>query len=111
MNDSTDKHEYHDEYRCGNFSRDLVLNASHNGLHMGTILVGRYPALNGTDNHAMCWIKIDDKLIIIEPQSDEQMTLEDIDKKYSYYLLFPAGKMVASSWECEYSAKAIRSSS
>ena len=104
LSDNTDKHYYiEDEYECGHFSRDLVANGS----GIGTILVGTYPALNGTLNHAMCYCLINGEVVVIEPQSDRIMGLEDIDSKYKYYKLFPFGYMVPSTWDYEMKSEII----
>lgn len=103
LSDSTSEQYYiADEYTCGYFSRDLVTNASEHGIKIGTVLLGPYQALNGTDNHAMNYCIINDEVVIIEPQSDKCMRLSDVN--YEYYLLFPAGMMVASNWTCKYNA-------
>jgi len=102
LNDSTSERHYNDEYTCGYFSRDLVTNASLENISIGTVLLGPYKALNGTDNHAMNYCIVNDEVVIIEPQSDKLMTVSETG--YDYYLLFPVGQMVASNWTCEYNA-------
>jgi len=103
LNDSTSERYYIDgEYTCGYFSRDLVTNASEHGISIGTVLLGPYQALNGTDNHAMNYCIIDNEVVIIEPQSDKLMSVDETG--YEYYLLFPTGMMVESNWTCKYNA-------
>ena len=103
--DTTNQREYTDEYNCGYFCRDLVSNSS--SVEIGIVLLGHYQALNGTNNHAMCYCFVEDELIIIEPQTDELMNIEDTE--FEYYQLFPTGHMVPSSWSNEFNAtKVIR---
>lgn len=103
LNDATSERYYIDnEYTCGYFSRDLVSNASVEEIRIGTVLLGNYQSLNGTENHAMNYCIINDEVVIIEPQSDKLMTVDETG--YDYYLLFPVGMMVESNWTCKYNA-------
>lgn len=103
LNDSTDERYYIDgEYTCGYFSRDLVTNASEHGIKIGTVLLGPNKDLSGVKNHAMNYCLVNGEVVIIEPQSDELMTVDETG--YDYYLLFPVGMMVESNWSCRYNA-------
>lgn len=93
--DTTDQHEYSKQYSCGHFSRDLEINATKHNLLIGTVLLGMDQGFDSVENHIMNYM-FDDGLIIIDPQTDQLMSLDNTG--YDYYLLFPIGDPAPSTW-------------
>ncbi|MCL7474808.1 MAG: hypothetical protein M8352_02045 [ANME-2 cluster archaeon] len=85
---SPDIHRGADYLVCTGFSRDLAKNAREYGILMGAIsLRDTMKVGEGTRYyHAMNYCIIDGKFILIEPQTDEVLTLESLkDSDYSVY--------------------------
>ena len=81
-----DQHRSLDYYTYSGFSRDLAQNAKEYDIDMGAISIRDTMAVGiGTRyNHAMNYCIIDEKFILVEPQTDEIFTLEDI-KQSPYF--------------------------
>ena len=93
--DTTDTHEYLPYYTCGHFARELSLNASRENITIGTVILGNHPTLRGYQNHIMNYYLSNGTIMLIEPQTDQIMHLEDT--MFSYYRLYPNGN-APSNW-------------
>ena len=90
VNDGTfnnDAHRSFDYYTCSGFSRDLAKNAKEYDIYMGAISMRDTMAVGiGTRYyHAMNYCIIDEEFILVEPQTDEIFTLEDIKQSPDFY--------------------------
>lgn len=97
--DTTDKHKYTTWYTCGHFSRDLAKNASRQNITLGGAICGNHPAFRGHQNHIINYIKINDKLYFIEPQTDYIMQVDEIFVQYRFVRLYSDGTQVPSNWK------------
>jgi hypothetical protein len=86
-NFNNDPHRSLDYYSCSGFSRDLAKNAKDYDIDMGAISIRDTMAVGiGTQYyHAMNYCIIDEKFILVEPQTDEILTLEDIKQSADFY--------------------------
>jgi hypothetical protein len=84
---NNDPHRSFDYYTCSGFSRDLANNAKEYDIDMGAISIRDTMAVGiGTRYyHAMNYCIIDEKFILVEPQTDEIFTLEDIKQSRDFY--------------------------
>jgi len=75
-----DPHRGVDYYVCSGFSRDLAQNAKEYDIDMGAISIRDTMVVGiGTQYyHSMNYCIIDENFILVEPQTDEIFTLEDI---------------------------------
>ena len=105
MNDITDTHEWLPYYSCGHFSRDLSYNASIVNVTLGSVILGNHPVLRGYNNHIMNYVIIENKIYLIEPQTDEILLLNQA--VYNYYRLYPDGAQVPSNWAHNLATKRI----
>ena len=105
INDTTDTREWLPYYSCGHFSRDLSYNASIVNITLGGVILGNNPVLRGYNNHIMNYIVIENKIYLIEPQTDEILLLNQT--MYSYYRLYPDGAQVPSNWAHNLAAKRV----
>ncbi len=96
--DTTDEHEYLPWYSCGHFTRDLAHNATEYNISLGGAICGNHPVFRGHQNHIINYIKINDTLYFIEPQTDQIMQLDEIFMQYRYVRLCPDGTQVPSNW-------------
>lgn len=103
VNDTTDTHHYLPYYTCGHFSRDLSYNASLHNISIGSVILGNNPVLRGYNNHIMNYIIIENKIYLIEPQTDEISMLNQT--MYNYYRLYPDGTQVPSNWMHNFATK------
>lgn len=94
--DKTDEHEYLPWYSCGHFSRDLARNATKHNLTIGSVILGNHPVFRGYDNHIMNYVMDNDTIILIEPQTDRMLTLDQT--MHTYYRLYPDGTQVPTYW-------------
>ena len=109
VNDTTDTHQYLPYYTCGHFSRELSYNASLHNISVGSVILGNNPVLRGKNNHIMNYIIIENKVYLIEPQSDEVFLLNQ--SEYLYYRLYPDGGQVPSNWAYNLATNRINLSS
>lgn len=96
--DTTDQHEYKPYYSCGHYARDMAKNASLYNLSIGSCILGYHPTFRGYQNHIVNYIMQDTQIVIIEPQTDQMMYLNDT--MYNYYRLYPDGTQVPTYWAC-----------
>lgn len=96
-NDSTDTHEYLPYYTCGHYSRDLARNATENNITLGSVILGYHPTFRGHQNHIMNYYMNNDIVMLIEPQTDQVLYLNDT--MYIYYRIYPDGVQVPSNWK------------
>lgn len=97
INDTTDQHEYLPWYTCGHYARDLSRNASEHNLTIGSMILGDHPVFRGYQNHIMNYVVENSTIWVVEPQTDQIMTLQDT--QYRYYRLYPNGYQVPSNWK------------
>ena len=109
MNDTTDTREWLPYYSCGHFSRDLARNASLANITLGGVILSDRSDLGGYNNHIMNYIVIENKVCLIEPQTDEISLLNQ--SLYTYYRLYPNGDQVPSNWAHNLATKRINLSS
>lgn len=105
VNDTTDTNHYLPYYTCGHFSRELSYNASLHNISVGSVILGNNPVLRGKNNHIMNYIIIENKVYLIEPQTDEIILLNQT--MYNYYRLYPDGTQVPSNWAYNLAAKLV----
>jgi hypothetical protein len=98
-----DPHRGVDYYACSDFSRDLAKNAKEYNIDMGAILIRDTMAIGiGTRyNHSMNYCIINKKFILVEPQTDEIFTLEDIRQSpdfevYKYISIYQNAQMISN---------------
>ncbi len=98
-----DQHRSLDYYTYSGFSRDLAQNAKEYDIDMGAISIRDTMAVGiGTRyNHAMNYCIIDEKFILVEPQTDEIFTLEDIKQSpdfedYKYISIYQNAQMLSN---------------
>jgi len=98
-----DIHRGLDYYTCSGFSRDLAKNAKEYDIDMGAISIRDTMAVGiGTQYyHAMNYCIIDEKFILVEPQTDEIYTLEDIKQSpdcegYKYISIYQNAQMMTN---------------
>ncbi|NOR59327.1 MAG: hypothetical protein GQ469_01665 [Methanosarcinales archaeon] len=98
-----DQHRSLDYYTYSGFSRDLAQNAKEYNIDMGAISIRDTMAVGiGTRyNHAMNYCIIDEKFILVEPQTDEIFTLEDIKQSpyfedYKYISIYQNAQMLSN---------------
>ena len=106
VNDGTfnnDAHRSLDYYTYSGFSRDLAQNAKEYDIDMGTIIIRDTMAVGiGTQHyHAMNYCIIDEKFILVEPQTDEIYTLEEIKQSpdfhgYKYISIIQNARMLSN---------------
>ena len=106
VNDGTfnnDAHRSFDYYTYSGFSRDLAKNAKEYDIDMGAIIIRDTMAVGiGTRYyHAMNYCIIDEKFILVEPQTDEIFTLEDIKQSpdfegYKYISIYQNAQMLSN---------------
>lgn len=94
--DQTNTHEFIQWYTSGHFARDLVRNASQYNLTLGSVILGRHPTFMGYQNHIMNYYVQNGSFILIEPQTDQIIKLND--SMYRYYRLYPDGTQVPTYW-------------
>lgn len=98
--DQTDKNEYLPWYTCGHFTRDLAKNASEYNISLGGAICGNHPVFKWYENHIINYIKINDTLYFIEPQTDRIMILDEVFMHCNYIRLYPDGTQVPTHWNC-----------
>jgi len=98
-----DQHRSLDYYTYSGFSRDLAQNAKEYDIDMGAISIRDTMAVGiGTRyNHAMNYCIIDEKFILVESQTDEIFTLEDIKQSpdfedYKYISIYQNAQMLSN---------------
>ena len=98
-----DTHRGVDYYVCSGFSRDLAQSAKEYDIDMGAISIRDTMAVGiGTQYyHAMNYCIIDEKFILVEPQTDEIFTLEDIKQSpdfegYKYISIYQNAEMMSN---------------
>jgi len=83
--DLTNFNEYTDEYRCGHFSRDVILNARAEGIQAGFVRIK-----SDDSNHAIVAFQTTDNgLQFLEPQSDtyfHESRMEHFLETGTYYV-------------------------
>lgn len=84
-NSDVDKNEYDcDGYNCVNFSSDLINEL---GLHGFTASNTRMHKENETaitdDMHMIVAVKLDNKIVFVEPQTDTILTYDELEQHYS----------------------------
>jgi len=81
-----DPHRGVEYYVCSGFSRDIAKNAKEYNIDMGAISIRDTMGVGiGTQYyHAMNYCIIDEKFILVEPQTDEIYTLQDIIQSPDY---------------------------
>ena len=94
--DKTDEHEYLPWYTCGHYSRGLARNASKHNLTIGSVILSDHPVFRGYNNHIMNYVVDNTTIILIEPQTDRILALNQT--MYTYYHLYPNGVMVPTYW-------------
>ncbi len=100
---------YEDPYRgveyyvCSGFSRDLAQNAKEYNIDMGAIAIRDTMSVGIATryNHAMNYCIIDEKFILVEPQTDEIYTLEDVKQSpdfegYKYISIYQNAQMMSN---------------
>jgi hypothetical protein len=92
-----------DYYTCSGFSRDLAKNAKEYEIDMGAISIRDTMAIGiGTQYyHAMNYCIIDENFILVEPQTDEIYTLEDVKQSpdfegYKYISIYQNAQMMSN---------------
>jgi len=96
IEDQTDVKMHTNIYTCGHFVRDLARNASDINLTIGGLILGDHSRLYGFDNHAMNFIRVNGTIMVIEPQTDQIMSLEATG--YEYYRIYENGEYTPSFW-------------
>jgi len=106
VNDGTFNNDVHrslDYYTCSGFSRDLAKKAKEYDIYMGAISMRDTMAVGiGTRYyHAMNYCIIDEKFFLIEPQTDEIFTLENIKQSpefedYKYISIYQNAQMLSN---------------
>ena len=97
-----DPHQGIDYYVCAGFVRSLAKNATEAGIPMGGISLRNTPGVGPATKHyhAMNYVIIDNRFIIIEPQGDKIFTLETIklhhDSVYRYITIFQDSQMMTN---------------
>ena len=98
-----DPHRGVDYYVCTGYSRDLAQNAKEYNIDMGAIAIRDTMSVGiGTRyNHAMNYCIIDEKFILVEPQTDEIYTLEDVKQSpdfegYKYISIYQNAQMMSN---------------
>ena len=98
-----DPHRGVDYYVCSGFVRDLAENAKEYDIDIGAISIRDTMAVGiGTRYyHAMNYCIIDENIILIEPQTDEIYTLEDIKQSpdfegYKYISIYQNAQMMTN---------------
>jgi len=98
-----DPHRGVDYYVCSGFSRDLAQNAKEYNIDMGSIAIRDTMSVGIATryNHAMNYCIIDEKFILVEPQTDEIYTLEDIKQSpdfegYKYISIYQNAQMMSN---------------
>ena len=99
-NDKTDENERLLWYSCGHFTRDLAKNASEHNISLGGAICGNHPVFKWYENHIINYIKINDTLYFIEPQTDRIMILDEVFMHCNYIRLYPDGTQVPTHWNC-----------
>lgn len=94
--DNTDAIEYTDNFRCGDFSRQLARNATKYGITLGGAILSPGPSFWDDDNHIVNYVYVNGELVFIEPQTDICSGIRWTG--YSYYKLYPNGQYVPSRW-------------
>ena len=95
--DNTNENEYLPWYTCGHFARDLARNASENNLTIGSIMLGVHPTFRGHSNHLANYYIHNNTIMIIQPQTDEILPIEQTI--YIYYRLYPDGTQIPTYWK------------
>ena len=98
IHDLTDTHEYLPYYTCGHYARDLARNASEYNITLGGVILGFHPVFRGYQNHIMNYYIDNETIMLIEPQTDQIMHLNNTI--FNYYRLYPDGTQVPSNWKC-----------
>ncbi len=100
---NNDDHRSLDYYTSSGFSRDLAKNAKEYDIDMGAISIRDTMAVGiGTRyNYAMNYCIKDEKFILVEPQTDEIFTLEDIKQSpdfedYKYISIYQDAQMLSN---------------
>jgi len=98
-----DPHRGVDFYVCSGFVRDLAQNAKEYNIDMGAISIRDTMVVGiGTRYyHAMNYCIIDENFILIEPQTDEIYTLEDVKQSpdfegYKYISIYQNAQMMSN---------------
>lgn len=95
INDTTDQNEYLPYYTCGHYARDTARNASQHNITLGGVILSNHRLFMTFNNHIMNYY-LDDVIMLIEPQTDQIMRLNDT--MYNYYRLYPDGTQTPSNW-------------
>lgn len=85
VSDTTDQETYTNLFICTDFAEMLQYNASLENISIGCIVVSNKPNLEGL-NHMMNYYKIDKFIVVIEPQTDEVMRLDQTGWKYYSFI-------------------------
>ena len=71
-------------YNCVNFSSDLVSELKYYGFEASNVVMHKE---NGTkitdDRHMIVAVKLDDKIVFVEPQSDTILSYNELEQYYS----------------------------
>ena len=98
--DDTDLNEYTQYYDCDYFVRDTARSALNFNIIMGGVILSNDYEFED-ETHAMNYIYIDDKMILIEPQTDDFTPIDEMIE-YRYVKFFPFGAITPSVCSTEW---------
>ena len=98
--DTTDQNVWDRWYTSGHFARDLARNASKYDLEIGSVILGNNLRFRGYNNYIINYVIINDILVVIDPDTDGLLLLDDAP--YKYFRLYPDGTQVPSFWRANF---------
>ena len=81
-NDTTNMHEWEQNFNCCEFSEQLENNLTEHGFVCGIADLIYKHEVDGFRGHQICYVVIDGSVYFVEPQSDE---IFEIEEMYLYY--------------------------
>lgn len=74
----------YDAYNCVNFSSDLISELEYYGFESSNAIMHKENGTKITDDmHMIVAVKLDDKIIFVEPQSDTILRYNELEQHYS----------------------------
>lgn len=103
--DTTDENEWTQYYTSGHYARDLAKNASLHNISIGSAILGMNQRFRGYENHIVNYMIIEDVLIVIDPDNDRLLFMDQTP--YKYFRLYPDGTQVPSYWRANFAHDGI----
>ena len=74
----------YDAYNCVNFSLDLINELGYYGFEASNVIMHKENGTKITDDmHMIVTVKLDDKIVFVEPQTDVILTYYELEQHYS----------------------------